>query len=104
VQDNYKVVSEGYSRLSLSSTLHRYISLSIVFDQLAQLVPGSSGNIYFQLTFYINFTYTLLFFLLLHILYQSTFFTNLESKKKSRGDYFFYFFCKKVKVKKKYEK
>jgi hypothetical protein len=49
----------------------------------------------FQLTFYINFTYTLLFFLLLHVLYQSTFFTNLASKKKSRGDYLFGFFAKK---------
>ena len=49
----------------------------------------------FQLTFYINFTYTLLFFLLLCVLYQSTFFMNLASKKKSRGDYLFDFFAKK---------
>jgi len=49
----------------------------------------------FQLTFYINFTYTLLFFLLLCVLYQSTFFMNLASKKKSRGDYLFGFFAKK---------
>ena len=44
VRDNYKAVLEGYSRLSLFSTLCRYISLSIVSDQSAQLIPGSGGD------------------------------------------------------------
>jgi hypothetical protein len=52
---------------------------------------------YFLHKIYLNFT----FFLLLHILYQSTFFTNPASKKKSRGDYFFYFSAKKYKKVKK---
>jgi len=44
VRDNYEVALEGYSRLSLSSALHRYISLPIVFNQLAQLVLGGGGD------------------------------------------------------------
>ena len=44
MQDNYEAVSEGYSRLSLSSALHRYISLPSAFDQSAQLVPGSGSD------------------------------------------------------------
>jgi len=43
VRDYYEVSSEGYSRLSLSSTLRRYISLPIAFDQSAQLVPGGGS-------------------------------------------------------------
>jgi hypothetical protein len=38
------VSSEGYSKLSLSKALRRYISLPIAFDQLAQLVPGLGGD------------------------------------------------------------
>ena len=44
MRDNYEVVSEGYSRLSLFSTLPRYISLPIAFNQLAQLVLGDCGD------------------------------------------------------------
>jgi hypothetical protein len=38
------VESGGYSKLSWSSALRRYISLPIVSDQLAQLVPGCGGD------------------------------------------------------------
>ena len=40
----YEVSSEGYSKLSLSKARRRYISLPIVFNQLAQLVPGPGGD------------------------------------------------------------
>jgi hypothetical protein len=38
------VESGGYSKLSHSSALRRYISLPITFDQSAQLVLGSGGD------------------------------------------------------------
>ena len=40
----YAALSEGYSKLSLSKALCRYISLPITSDQLAQLVPGLGGD------------------------------------------------------------
>ena len=40
----YTASSEGYSKLSLSKALRRYISLPIAFDQSAQLVQGLSGD------------------------------------------------------------
>jgi hypothetical protein len=40
----YEALSEGYSKLSLSKALRRYISLPIVSDQSAQLVPGLGGD------------------------------------------------------------
>ena len=42
--DDHKVESGGYSKLSQSSALHRYISLPIASDQSAQLVPGHGGD------------------------------------------------------------
>ena len=42
--DYYEASSEGYSKLSLSKALRRYISLPIASDQLAQLVPGLGGD------------------------------------------------------------
>jgi hypothetical protein len=40
----YMVSSEGYSKLSLSKALRRYISLPIASNQSAQLVPGLGGD------------------------------------------------------------
>jgi hypothetical protein len=40
----YAASSEGYSKLSLSKALRRYISLPIASDQSAQLVPGLGGD------------------------------------------------------------
>jgi hypothetical protein len=40
----YAASSEGYSKLSLSKALHRYISLPIASDQSAQLVLGLGGD------------------------------------------------------------
>jgi hypothetical protein len=45
VRDYYEASSEGYSKLSLSKALCRYISLPIAFDQSAQLVPGAGSDI-----------------------------------------------------------
>jgi len=42
---NHKVESEGYSKLSQSSTLRKYISLPSAFDQSAQLVLGGGSDI-----------------------------------------------------------
>ena len=44
MRDYYEASSEGYSKLSLSKALCRYISLPIVSDQSAQLVPGLGGD------------------------------------------------------------
>ena len=41
----YAASSGGYSKLSLSRALRRYISLPIASDQSAQLVPGLGGDI-----------------------------------------------------------
>jgi len=92
------------SRKSTNSGKYHLLEKRNPFYFLAYFFLLFSYFLYFQLTFYINFTYTLLFFLLLHVLYQSTFFTNLASKKKVEGITFL-LFCKKVrKSKKKYEK
>ena len=40
----YTALSEGYSKLSLSKALHRYISLPIASNQSAQLVPGLGSD------------------------------------------------------------
>ena len=42
--DDYEVESGGYSKLSQSSALCRYISLPIASNQLAQLVPGLGSD------------------------------------------------------------
>jgi hypothetical protein len=44
VREYYEASSEGYSKLSLSKALCRYISLPITSDQSAQLVPGLGSN------------------------------------------------------------
>src|SRR5216683_904841 len=80
------------SRKSTNTGKYCLLEKSLLLFSLLFLLFGYF--LYFQLTFYINFSYTLLFFLLLCVLYQSTFFMNLASKKKSRGDYFFYFIAK----------
>ena len=49
MQDYYEALSEGYSKLSLSRALRRYISLPIVSDQSAQLVLGLGGDIRIQI-------------------------------------------------------
>ena len=45
----HTVSSEGYSKLSLSKALRRYISLPIASDQSAQLVLGLGGDTKHQL-------------------------------------------------------
>ena len=89
------------SRKSTNSGKYHLLEKRNPFYFLAYFFLLFSYFLYFQLTFYINFTYTLLFFLLLHVLYQSTFFMNLASKKEVEGITFSTFLQKSMK---KYEK
>jgi hypothetical protein len=94
--------SSGDSRVSSAcSSAGVDVTLRCPFYFLAYFFYFLATFFTFQLTFYINVTYTLLFFLLLRVLYQSTFFTNLASKKKVEGITYLAFLQKS---KKKHEK